>query len=73
MRELWAAQEAAADAAREPGPVCQECHGPLESSPLEYDPREEEATPADGVHCAGCRIQLAEPTGRFGRVISAVW
>ncbi|WP_406483269.1 replication-relaxation family protein [Streptomyces platensis] len=68
-RERWAAQEAAAEAAREPDPVCQECHGLLESSPFEYDPREEEAPPADGVHCAGCRIQLAEPTGRFGRVI----
>ncbi|MGW3273883.1 replication-relaxation family protein [Streptomyces kronopolitis] len=68
-RERWAAQEAAAEAAREPDPVCQECDGPLESSPFEYDPREEEAPPADGVHCAGCRIQLAEPTGRFGRVL----
>ncbi|MFI9080935.1 replication-relaxation family protein [Streptomyces sioyaensis] len=68
-RERWAAQEAAADAAREPDPLCQECHGPLERSPFEYDPQEEEAPPADGVHCAGCRIQLAEPTGRFGRVI----
>ncbi|SOE09036.1 hypothetical protein SAMN06272775_7158 [Streptomyces sp. 2323.1] len=68
-RERWAAQEAAAEAAREPDPVCQECHGPLESSPFEYDPREEAAPPSDGVHCAGCRIQLAEPTGRFDRVI----
>ncbi|MFF7705402.1 hypothetical protein [Streptomyces lydicus] len=68
-REQWAAQEAAVEAAREPDPVCQECHGPLESSPFEYDPREEDAPPADGAHCAGCRIQLAEPTGRFGRVI----
>ncbi|MGW9171066.1 replication-relaxation family protein [Streptomyces decoyicus] len=68
-RERWAAQEAAAEAAREPDPVCQECHGPLESSPFEYDPREEQAPPADGVHCAGCRIQLAGPTSRFGRVI----
>ncbi|WP_406203244.1 replication-relaxation family protein [Streptomyces decoyicus] len=67
-RERWAAQEAAAEAAREPDPVCQECHGPLESSPFEYDLREEEAPPADGMHCAGCRIQMAEPTGRFGRV-----
>ncbi|MFJ9412473.1 replication-relaxation family protein [Streptomyces sp. NPDC101393] len=68
-REQWAAQEAAAEAAREPDPVCQECHGPLESSPFEYDPREEAAPPADGVHCAGCRIQMAEPTTRrFGRV-----
>ncbi|MFH8574088.1 replication-relaxation family protein [Streptomyces sp. NPDC017993] len=69
QRERWAAQEAAAEAAREPDPVCQKCHGPLESSPFEYDPLEEDAPPADGVHCAGCRIQLAEPTGRIGRVI----
>ncbi|BDM74851.1 hypothetical protein HEK616_83380 (plasmid) [Streptomyces nigrescens] len=52
--------------------MCQECDGPLESSPFEYDPREEEAPPADGVHCAGCRIQLAEPTGRFGRVLRSL-
>ncbi|MCL7496081.1 replication-relaxation family protein [Streptomyces sp. MCA2] len=67
-RERWAAREAAAEAAGEPDPVCQECQGPLESSPFEYDPQEEKAPPADGVHCAGCRIQMAEPTGRFGRV-----
>ncbi|MFG2895271.1 hypothetical protein [Streptomyces sp. NPDC048248] len=29
----------------------------------------EDAPPADGVHWAGCRIQLGEPTGRPGRVI----
>ncbi|MFI0156429.1 hypothetical protein [Streptomyces lydicus] len=49
--------------------MCQQCHGPLESSPFEYDSREEEAPPADGVHCAGSRIQMAGPTGRFSRVI----
>ncbi|WP_433859786.1 hypothetical protein [Streptomyces kronopolitis] len=68
-RERWAAQEAAAEAATVPDPVCQECQGPRESSPFEDDPWEEEAPPADGVHCAGCRIQMAEPTGRFGRVL----
>lgn len=59
-------QEAAADAAREPEPVCQECDGPLESSPFEYDPREEEAPPPDGVHCAGCRIHPRPGAGRPG-------
>ncbi|MEU9485986.1 hypothetical protein AB0D83_20365 [Streptomyces decoyicus] len=68
-REHWVAQQAAAEAAREPAPVCQKCDGPLESSRFEADPLEDAAPPADGVHCAGCRIQLAEPTSRFGRVI----
>ncbi|MFD3423745.1 hypothetical protein [Streptomyces decoyicus] len=68
-REHWVAQQASAEAAKEPAPVCQKCDGPLESSRFEYDPREEQAPPADGVHCAGCRIQLAGPTSRFGRVI----
>ncbi|MGW2028162.1 hypothetical protein, partial [Streptomyces decoyicus] len=36
--ERWATQEAAAEVAREPDPVCQQCHGLLESSPFEYDP-----------------------------------
>ncbi|MEV0376037.1 replication-relaxation family protein, partial [Streptomyces sp. NPDC050636] len=68
-KERWAAQGAAAEAAKEPDPVCQRCDGPLESSPAEYDPLEEEAPPTDGQHCASCRIQLAEPTGRLGRMI----
>ncbi|AJT61774.1 hypothetical protein T261_0081 [Streptomyces lydicus] len=68
-RERWAVEDAAAETDREPDPVCRKCGGPLEGSPFEYDPREEEAPPAGGVHCAGCRIQVAEPTGRFGRVI----
>ncbi|WP_405407138.1 replication-relaxation family protein [Streptomyces decoyicus] len=68
-RERWVAQQAAAEAAREPDPVCQKCDGPLESGRFEADPLEDTAPPADGAHCAGCRIQLAEPTSRFGRVI----
>ncbi len=32
-RERLAAQEAAVEAAREPDPVCQECHGPLRAAP----------------------------------------
>lgn len=67
-RERRAAQQAAAEAAKEPDPICQRCDGPLEGSPFDYDPLEEAAPPADGAHCAGCRIQLAEPTGRLGRV-----
>ncbi len=68
-KERWAAQQAAAEAAKEPDPVCQRCDGPLEGSPFDYDPMEEAAPPADGHHCAGCRIQLAEPGGRLGRLI----
>ncbi|MFF7414900.1 hypothetical protein [Streptomyces lydicus] len=49
--------------------MCQKCGGPLEGSPFEYDPLEEDPPPADGQHCAGCRIQLAEPTGRLSRAI----
>ncbi|MFI1742457.1 hypothetical protein [Streptomyces sioyaensis] len=67
-RERRAAQQAAAEAVKEPDPICQRCDGPLEGSPFDYDPLEEAAPPADGAYCAGCRIQLAEPTGRLGRM-----
>ncbi|MFJ9406577.1 hypothetical protein [Streptomyces sp. NPDC101393] len=39
----------------------QECHGPLESSSFEYDPREEDAPPADGVHCAAAVSSWVSP------------
>ena len=67
-REHRVAQQAAAEAARQPDPVCEKCEGPMESSRFEADPLQDAAPPADGAHCAGCRIQLAEPTSRFGRM-----
>ncbi|MGW9174052.1 hypothetical protein [Streptomyces decoyicus] len=57
------------EAQRDQLPVCQKCDGPLESSRFEADPLEDTAPRADGAHCAGCCIQLAGPTSRFGRVI----
>ncbi|MEE6269177.1 replication-relaxation family protein [Streptomyces diastatochromogenes] len=70
--ERWAAEEAAAQAAKaakKPDPVCQECGGPLKGSPFDGDAWDEEAPPADGEHCAACRIHLAEPTSRLGRML----
>ncbi|GAA2695370.1 replication-relaxation family protein [Streptomyces lunalinharesii] len=67
--ERWKAEDAAAKAAKKPDPVCERCGGPLEGSRFEYDPLEDDAPPADGAHCASCRIQLTEPTSRLGRMI----
>lgn len=58
------------EVAREPDPSCQLCRGALEGDMrpgFDLDP--DDAPPEDGLHCPGCRIQLAEPKTRFGRLL----
>ncbi|MEU4848343.1 replication-relaxation family protein [Streptomyces gilvosporeus] len=73
QRAQRAAEEEARKSAVEPDPTCQQCGGPLKkANTATDDPQEDLAPPPDGLRCAACRIQLAEPTTRIGRFIRRV-
>ncbi|WP_328667205.1 replication-relaxation family protein [Streptomyces sp. NBC_00322] len=66
--EAWDREEE--EAAREPDRLCQLCQGPLDGDMrLGFGPDPDDAPPEDGLHCPGCRIQLAEPKTRLGRML----